>query len=214
MAPKIKNCKACGTEMASNAKACPSCGGRNGMATWVKIVIGVVIAIALIGCGITSCTSIFVSAVDTAIEDTNNGADIIGPDGVTLSGEDAKKATFAIGDQVQIGDLSIAISEPKNKKPGEFDSSKTGNIAIFHVKATNNGDSQAFISSGDFSLYVDGSKASEMYVSGVDFIVDGINSGKTVEGDMAFDVKKGSTFELIYTPNFLTAQEVTFTGSN
>lgn len=215
MAAKMRNCKACGTEIAASAKTCPQCGARNkGLPTFVVVLIVLAVVFGAIGCGIVSCTGLFVSAVDSAVEETTQGSDIVGPDGAILTGEEAKSAKFPVGSEITVGDLTIKVDAPENRKPGEYDSLKSGNAAVFHVTATNNGESPAYVSSGDFNLYVDGTKVEEAYISDIGFIVDQINTGKTAEGDIAFDLKKGSTFELIYTPNFIMEQQITFEGSN
>ena len=215
MAAKMTNCKACGAEIASSAKSCPQCGARNkGLSTAATIVIVILVILGIIICGIASCTGLFVTSVDSAVKETAKGSAIIGPDGKTLSGDAAKTATFPVGSKITVGDLVITVAAPQNKKPGEYDTLKSGNAAVFKVTATNKGASPAYVSSGDFNLYVDGKKVEEAYISDVSFIVDQINTGKTAEGNMAFDLKKGSTFELIYAPNFLTEQQITFEGKN
>ncbi|MDO9556010.1 MAG: DUF4352 domain-containing protein [Coriobacteriia bacterium] len=215
MAAKMRACKSCGAEIASSAKACPQCGARNkGLPLAVTILIVVLLLFGLIACGVASCTGLFVASVDDAVQETSQGSDIVGPDGQTLTGEAAKTATFPIGSEITVGDLVIKVDAPENRKPGEYDSVKSGNVAVFHVTATNKSESPAYISSGDFNLYVDGTKIDEAFTTDVNFIVDQINTGKTAEGDMAFDLKSGSKFELVYTPNFLTEQQITFEGAN
>lgn len=215
MAAKMRNCKACGAEIASSAKTCPQCGARNkGLSTGATISIVILVVLGVIACGLASCAGLFVSAVDSAVTETAKGSAIVGPDGKTLTGDAAKSAKFPIGSKITVGDLAITVAAPKNQKPGEYDSVKSGNVAVFHVTATNNGGSPSYVSTGDFNLYIDGNKVDEAMVSDVNFIVDQINTGKTAQGDMAFDMKKGSKFELIYTPNFLTEQQITFDGTN
>jgi hypothetical protein len=215
MAAKMGNCKACGAAIASSAKACPQCGARNkGLSTVATIAIVVLVILGIIACGITSCTGLFLTSVGSAIKEVSKGSSIIGPDGKTLSGDAAKSARFPIGSKITVGDMVVTVGAPKNKKPGQYESAKSGNIAVFHVTATNNGKSPGFISTGDFNLYVNGTKVDAVFSSGVDFIIDQINTGKTAEGDLAFDMKTGSTFELIYAPNFLTEQQITFEGKN
>lgn len=215
MASKMRNCKACGAEIAASAKACPQCGARNkGLPTAVVVLLVLLLLFGLMGCVITSCTGLFVKSVDEAIEETTSGSDIVGPDGTVITGDAATSAKFAIGSQITVGELTIEVGAAENRTPGEYDQVESGNIAVFHVTATNNGDSPAFISSGDFNLYVDGMKVDQAFVSGVDWMIDEINAGKSAEGDMAFDLATGSTYELIYAPNFLTEQEITFEGTN
>lgn len=215
MAAKMRNCKACGAEIAASAKTCPQCGARNkGLPLGITILIVILVIFGVIGCAVVSCTGLFVKSVDDAVQETAKGSDIVGPDGKTLTGDAAKAPKFAIGSEITVGDITLKVDAPKNVKPGQYDTFKSGNAAVFHVTATNNGDSPAYVSSGDFNLYVDGTKVDEVYPSGVEFIVDQINTGKTAEGDMAFDMAAGSKFELIYTPNFLTEQQITFEGTN
>ena len=48
---KLKNCKHCGNEVAKSAKTCPSCGGKLGTPTIIRLlclVIGIIIII--VGC--------------------------------------------------------------------------------------------------------------------------------------------------------------------
>lgn len=214
MAEKMKTCKSCGKEVAKSAKKCPHCGARLGMATWLKVII-VLVVLGVIGAvAMYSCTAATVNSVDKAVKSVSSGSDIKGPDGKVLTGDAAKKATFNVGDTITVGDLELTVSAPANKKPDEYTTTKNSNVAVFHVKATNKGSSQATISSGDFNLYVNGTKCDSVFMDGVDFSVDTVNSGKSVEGDMGFDVAKGSSFELIYSPNFLTDQEITFKGTN
>jgi hypothetical protein len=215
MAAKMRSCKACGAEIASSAKTCPQCGARNrGLPLAVTIIIVILVVLGIITCGLVSCAGLFVKSVDTAVKETSKGSDIIGPDGKTLTGDAAKSPKFPIGSQITVGTLVIKVDAPKNKKPGQYDTVKSGNAAVFHVTATNKGDSPAYVSTGDFNLYVNGTKVPEAMLSDLNFIVDQINTGKTAAGDMAFDLKKGSKFELVYTPNFIMNQQITFEGTN
>lgn len=214
MAEKMKICKACGKEVAKSAKKCPHCGARLGMATWLKVLI-ILVILGIVGIVIVvSCTAGTVATVNKAVNEVNNGSDIKGPDGKTITGDKAKNPTFKIGDTITVENLELTLSVPINKAPDEFTTTKNGNVAVFHIKATNKGSGAAYISSADFALYVNGTKCDAVYMEGIDFSIDSVNSGKTVEGDMGFDVAKGSNFELVYTPNFITDQEITFTGTD
>ncbi len=215
MVQEMKKCKSCGREVVKSAKRCPECGARLGMPVWAIILIVIAAFGALMAIGIVACTAGTVATIDSAVKETNAGSDIQTEDGETVTGDEAKTATFKIGKTITVENLEITVSAPKNEKPDEWTDTKSGNVAIFHVKATNKAAAgQAFISDGDFSAYVDGNKCESVYTDATDWMVDAINSGKTAEGNMGFDIPKGSEFELIYTPNFLLDQEITFTGSN
>lgn len=214
MSSKMKACKSCGAEIAKSAKKCPQCGARYGLPTIVKVLVALLVIGALITVGMVSCAGLFVSSVDKAVKETAKGSDIIGPDGKRLTGDAATKPTFPIQSKITVDDLELTIAAPSNRKPGEYENVKSGNIAVFHVTAANKGSDPAYISTGDFNLYVDDTKCEEVFTADVNFIVDQINSGKTAEGDMAFDLARGSKFELIYTPSFLTEQQITFEGAN
>lgn len=184
------------------------------MPTFVKILLALV-AVGLISVvGLVSCTGLFVSSVDSAIAEVEKGEVVIGPDGTEYAGDERTDLAFAVGDAVTVGDLTLTVGAPKNRKPGEFDSSKSGNFAVFPVTVTNNGTDLAYASSGDFGLYVNDTKIDEAYIAGIDFVIDDIAPGKTVNGELAFDLKKGSRFEVIYTPSFVADQQIRFTGSN
>lgn len=49
---KMKNCKACGAEIATSAKSCPKCGAKNKKPIWKRVwvwILAVIILVAAIG---------------------------------------------------------------------------------------------------------------------------------------------------------------------
>jgi hypothetical protein len=121
-------------------------------------------------------------------------------------------APFNIGEEITVDGITFTLSQPTNVAPSEWSDSTSGNAAVFHLVATNNKESETYISSSDFSAYVDDVKVKELYLDGFNFIIDGIAPGKRIEGDIVFDIGRGTSFEIIYSPSFLTDQQVTFVG--
>ena len=69
---KMKNCKACGAEIAASAKSCPKCGAKNKKPIWKQVwvwILAVIILAAAIG-GMTG---------NSNTNDSNSSADIDNP---------------------------------------------------------------------------------------------------------------------------------------
>ncbi|MGN1412935.1 MAG: zinc ribbon domain-containing protein [Anaerovoracaceae bacterium] len=63
MSEKLIKCKACGTEMASSAKACPKCGAKNKKPIFKRISFWILIVLLVLMVGAyTSCAGTFKSA--------------------------------------------------------------------------------------------------------------------------------------------------------
>lgn len=181
----------------------------------LKIFIALVIFFVVLGVGVVACTSSFFNSVDEEMK-KDSAVTVPSDDKNNDQSEEEKVKNLKMGDTFKVGNVVFTVSKPKNEQPGEFDSPKSGNIIAFDITAKNEGKDEAFIDSGEFSLYdKDGNKIDTATFGDDLGIGDDVNSGKTLKGRIYYDGKKGQDLELIYSPNFSWEDvEVILKGKN
>jgi Domain of unknown function (DUF4352) len=156
-----------------------------------KIVFGIIGGLIALGVIVGACS-------DTSVEETG------GTDSPKQSAESKEPAkTYGIGDVVKVGDVQLTINKGEVRPPAEYSDAKNGSVLALDVTAQNNGTTQEYISTTDYNLYDKDGNQMESYYGYDDTTLDGdLNKGKKLTGKVFFDIRKGETYELIYTPAF------------
>lgn len=178
---KTKLCKYCNTEVAKNAKVCPSCGGKLGMPGWLKVLIifGIII-LCFVGC-VAGCTKSVADAVD---ESLNAYDDING------------KTSFNVNDTFESKVLKIEFKEVNKDFKGYSEyaaPAKENKVVKFSFTAENIGEEEQSFSSYDFECYADG-KAEDKFIFSND-AKDGTNTmskGKKADLNVYCEVPKSA----------------------
>lgn len=127
--------------------------------------------------------------------------------------EVAAPETFKVGDTVEIGDVAVKINEVYKHPGSEFDVPTKDAILVFDVSVTNTGTEPYAISSlMSFTLNADGRSQDIYLLSEQNGQLDGdIAAGKTMSGELAYDVTETDSYELIFTDDpFSDAGQATF----
>ncbi|MBE7117301.1 DUF4352 domain-containing protein [Bacillus paranthracis] len=117
---------------------------------------------------------------------------------------------YNVGDTVKIAGVEYTIASAEYITTNEYSQPENGKVLKIHVKAINNGDNQTMVYSGNFNLYnTDGSQQKEFFGAGSPISGD-VNKGKSIEGDIFFDVAEAPQYELILKPNPYDKTEAKF----
>ncbi|PGM50852.1 DUF4352 domain-containing protein [Bacillus thuringiensis] len=165
-----------------------------------KFLFGILAAIALVVI-IGACS-------DSSVEKVEK---VDGGKTTETKKEDKKEdKVYNVGNTVKIGGVEYTIATAEYITPDQYSQPENGKVLKIHVKAINNGDNQELVYSGNFNLYdTNGSQMKEFYGAGSPLSGD-LNKGKSIEGDIFFDVKEAPQYELILKPNPYDKTEAKF----
>lgn len=180
---KLINCKSCGNEIASNAKACPKCGAKNSKPFYKKIwfwVLVVIIIAAIAGSG-------------------SNKPKLVSEDKpiVTKEEKSSKEEVFNIGDTIELDKFKITVNEVKTTNGSDFIKPQEGNEFLY-VDATveNISDKEQTVSSVLMFKVVDkdGRAMKQTIVENANGQLDGtIGPGRKMTGEYVVEVPKDAT---------------------
>ncbi|WP_207733524.1 DUF4352 domain-containing protein [Romboutsia sp. 1001285H_161024_C4] len=180
---KLINCKSCGNEIASNAKACPKCGAKNSKPFYKKIwfwVLVVIIIAAIAGSG-------------------SNKPKLVSEDKpiVTKEEKSNKEEVFNIGDTIELDKFKITVNEVKTTNGSDFIKPQEGNEFLY-VDATveNISDKEQTVSSVLMFKVVDkdGRAMKQTIVENANGQLDGtIGPGRKITGEYVVEVPKDAT---------------------
>lgn len=180
---KLINCKSCGNEIASNAKACPKCGAKNSKPFYKKIwfwVLVVIIIAAIAGSG-------------------SNKPKLVSEDKPIVTKEEKSNKTevFNIGDTIELDKFKITVNEVKTTNGSDFIKPQEGNEFLY-VDATveNISDKEQTVSSVLMFKVVDkdGRAMKQTIVENANGQLDGtIGPGRKMTGEYVVEVPKDAT---------------------
>ncbi len=101
MANKMKNCKACGQEIAKSAKTCPHCGAKQ-KGSMGKILLGVLVALVLIG---------VMGSIGSKKSGTENGSTSGSNSGASTSITQTESSTNNETEQIEYTPITVAELE-------------------------------------------------------------------------------------------------------
>lgn len=114
----MKNCKACGAEIAKSAKVCPKCGAKQKKHRVLWIVLAVVVLLGILGAigGGDSKPTLVESSQDT-----------------TASQETAAEPTkdsFGVGDTVALDGVSVTLKSVSESQGANFVKPESGKVFV------------------------------------------------------------------------------------
>jgi hypothetical protein len=195
MAKKMKTCKSCGKEIAKNAKTCPYCGRKNGLPTWAKLIILLVVIFV----GFVACTNSCVNTWNKAVEETKNEyKDING------------KTTFKLSESFQnkYEKVTLIDVDTNFKDYDEYFGPTEGYKYVmvkFETENVSENDDERYISELDFHGFADGVAVQQPLVVNNDYksLIGTIGIGKKIVGYIFYEVPVTSKeIKIQYKSNF------------
>lgn len=180
---KLINCKSCGNEIASNAKACPKCGAKNSKPFYKKIWFWVLVVIIIAAIGGSGSNKPKLVSEDKPI--------------VTKEEKSSKEEVFNIGDTIELDKFKITVNEVKTTNGSDFIKPQEGNEFLY-VDATveNISDKEQTVSSVLMFKVVDkdGRAMKQTIVENANGQLDGtIGPGRKMTGEYVVEVPKDAT---------------------
>ncbi|WP_092923883.1 DUF4352 domain-containing protein [Romboutsia hominis] len=180
---KLINCKSCGNEIASNAKACPKCGAKNSKPFYKKIWFWVLVVIIIAAIGGSGSNKPKLVSEDKPI--------------VTKEEKSNKEEVFNIGDTIELDKFKITVNEVKTTNGSDFIKPQEGNEFLY-VDATveNISDKEQTVSSVLMFKVVDkdGRAMKQTIVENANGQLDGtIGPGRKMTGEYVVEVPKDAT---------------------
>lgn len=216
----LVKCKACGNEIAKNAKICPSCGAKNKKpfykAWWFWVIV--VFVVLIIGGSISGNDDTSESGNNVVQNETVEQNNIVGQDGqkVEITAKQTQapvKKVYRPGESADVNGLVINYESAEiYQSDNQFLQPKDGNMYIaMKISAENKSSTDKYISSFEFECYADGAKT-ETFFSGENSFSGGeISQGRKVEGYLYFEVPENAkTIEVEYETNFWTDKKIIF----
>lgn len=202
---KLITCKACGAEIAKNAKCCPQCGAKNKKPIFKKWWFWVILVILVISFANSGENT---DQPDTPVVNENQNV----PVSETKSKE-PEKTEYYVGDILQDGNTKIVfMSSGDYVEENQFMQPSEGNKYIYLQFAFENTSktSDTSISCFSFSCYADG-YAAEMYYGGDDNLSATLSAGRGTTGYIYFEVPQNAEeIEVEYETNIFTEKKIKF----
>lgn len=115
----------------------------------------------------------------------------------------AEDKVFAVGDEVQLGDITVKIESASFTDPAEYSESQNGKVITMDVSVKNQGDETVFVDGTEFSMSTAEGNMVDDYYGYDELELSGeIRSEKQMQGKLYFDVPESDTYELVYEPTF------------
>lgn len=199
-----KICKHCKSEIAADAKVCPQCRKKQGIAIW-KIILIAIVVIALI-------SIVFGGGSDDEPSSSGDSK-------TTTTKKEEKKETkkeFSQGEIVNFKNVEYSITNV-NKTTGEdYDNAKDGyEYVIVTVKIENKSDKKVSYNPYDWKMENSNGQEEDSAFTIVDSDTElssgDLNPGGVVEGTIAYEEPQGDTgLKLNYYDNSLFDEDASF----
>jgi len=177
-----KKCKHCQSEISTAAKICPNCRKKQGMALWLKILIGVVVLFIIVG--------MFSGSDEPTSSESNDKENIK---------KEENKKVFEQSETVEYKGVKFSVVSVKKTNGSEYNRPENGKEFIeVVIKIENN--SKEKISYNSYDWKMENSNGQELDQD-LMAIVDSDNTlesgdlkpGGTVTGTLGFEQPKGDT---------------------
>ncbi|ALA52199.1 DUF4352 domain-containing protein [Shouchella clausii] len=172
--------------------------------------------LALAACGDEADISASDSNTDAEAEETNtdkeseDNSETEAEDGAEVD-EGEEVSGFQIGDEVNFNDLSITVNSVDFSEGSEWEQPSKDKYAYIDITVVNNGDEDYTLSSlMQFELVTNEGRSQDItIVSDQDGELDGtIGAGRTMAGQVVFDVSEADYYELIFEEILLSGQAI------
>ncbi len=216
MNKKMTKCKACGQEIAKNAKACPHCGAKNKKPIFKKWWFWVIIVVLFIAIGNSGSdtdnegTTNNNTKVEENVSSENNNSNT---ENKTDKADEPAKTEYYVGDILEDGNTKIVfMSSGDYAEENEFMQPEDGKKYIYLQFAFENisDSSDTSVSLYSFECFADG-YATEMYYGGEEELSATLSAGRATTGYIYFEVPTDAeVIEVEYETNFFTEEKIKF----
>lgn len=201
-----RNCKNCGAQIASSAKACPQCGAVVKKPVVKKWWFWLLIAVAVI---------IVIAAAAGSGDSSENSEQTGGTPQTTTSEKTQTKEVYSVGETATLKDASITVNKVTKSQGSEFNRPKSGyEFVVVEVTIKNSGTSTISYDPFDFSMQNSQGNITSTSFSTVDddWLQSGqLASGGTVTGTISFEEPvNDSELTLIYQGSLWSSSQLKF----
>lgn len=209
MGNKLNICKACGHEVAKNAKTCPHCGAKNKKAN--PVLIGIIVFAVLI---------IAISSAGGGDEPVKVG-DLSTQPSTTIADSQAGESRFTVGEIAELRDVQVSLVSATESTGSDFNKPSDGNVFILcEFEITNNSKEEIVVSSMmSFEAYCDDYACTyslgALLEKGNKNQLDGtVAAGKKFNGIIGYEVPMDwEEMELHFTPDFWSGKDIVFVAT-
>ena len=204
----MKNCKACGAEIAKSAKVCPKCGAKQKKHRFLWIVLAVVVLLGILGAigGGDSKPTLVESSQDTAASQE--------------TAAEPTKDSFGVGDTVALDGVSVTLKSVSESQGANFVKPESGKVFVLcEFEIENNSGSDIAVSSiMSFEAYIDdystNMDVSAIMASDVGQLDGTVAAGKKMHGVIGYSAAVDwKDLGIKFTPNFWAGKDITFSYS-
>lgn len=204
----MKNCKACGAEIAKCAKVCPKCGAKQKKHRFLWIVLAVVVLLGILGAigGGDSKPTLVASNQNTAASQE--------------TAAEPTKDSFGVGDTVALDGVSVTLKSVSESQGANFVKPESGKVFVLcEFEIENNSGSDIAVSSiMSFEAYIDdystNMDVSAIMASDVGQLDGTVAAGKKMHGVIGYSAAVDwKDLEIKFTPNFWAGKDITFSYS-
>lgn len=217
---KMKKCKTCGTDIASSAKVCPSCGAKNKKPFYAKwwfwVIIALVVFAVVGGQGASDKPATNSNPSDeqatTKTEET-----------VTKVGDkkaEEIKDVYLLGEIAELGKVSIQVTNLERNSGSEYDAPKSGyEYAVVTLAIKNTSDKTQSYNVYNFSMKNANGQIENQAFSTIANDTS-LNSGELapggiVTGSIVFETPlDDNQLKLLYGDNIFTDKDIIFDVCN
>ncbi len=213
---KLTNCKACGAEIAKNAKTCPHCGAKNKKPIFKKWWFWAIIVVLIIAIGSSSG-----SDEPQKVESTQGCTTSIQEQASTVP-EKEEKNEFHVGETAELKGVTVTFVGVTESTGSAYNTPTDGNVFVLcEFEIANNSDKEITVSSMmSFEAYCDDYTCTfsltALMEKGNKNQLDGtVTPGKKFNGVIGYEVPADwSELEVIFTPDFWSGKDITFIATN
>lgn len=213
----LEHCKACGGEVAENAKVCPHCGAK--LKKGHPILIGVLVFFVLIAIFGSSGNDDEPQKVETSAPAQNVETT---PTQIEQEPETENKNTFYVGETAELKGVNVTLASVTESTGSTYNGPTDGNVFVLcEFEIVNNSDKEIAVSSMmSFEAYCDDYTCtyslSALMEKGNKNQLDGtVAAGKKFNGVVGYEVPADwQELEIVFTPNFWSGKGITFTATN
>ena len=226
MSEKIFVCKACGQQVAKNAKTCPHCGAKVKKTSPISIGIIAVVAIAIIaGAGGNDKSEATAGTTPTKAQTNNTTAANIevteGETTIPVTTESKASNAYGVGDTAELKDVVVSLLSVTESDGSSFNLPSEGNIFVLcEFEIQNNTKEELTVSSMlSFEAYCD-EYACNYSIGALlendSTQLDGtVAPGKKMKGSIGYEIPADWTeLEIHFSPNVWFGKDIVFIAVN
>lgn len=223
MSEKMRNCKACGQQIAASAKMCPHCGAKVKKALPIWVVVAVVVVIIAVA---SSTGNDEPKRVDGNTNTQTEASGAVSNDATGSTENDTpvkeEKNVFKTGETAELKDVAVSLVGVTESTGSQFNTPQDGKVFVLcEFEITNNSSAEIVVSSMmSFNAYCDDYACtyslSALMEKGEKNQLDGtVAAGKKMNGVIGYEVPaEWKELEVRFTPNFWNGKEIVFVAAN